>query len=217
MPRKKSSPPATKPPYEPTAEDRRLVEAHRERRKRRRKAARVKIEKRGAGPFEVGPDHPDSVVGQVSLLEGFGTTERDFANQQVIALIHAVQGPGEGPIKELAVNAALAAVNAIEPKDEVEGMLAAQMAATHHLALDMMQRAGRADYLHKVGVYGNLGAKFLRAFTAQLDALQRYRGKGQQKIVVERVNVGDGGQAIVGNVGGPPGRDDETPRPVPKD
>jgi hypothetical protein len=40
----------------------------------------------------------------------------------------------------------------------------------------------------------------LRTFTAQVEALQRYRGKGQQKVTVEHVNVNAGGQAIVGAV-----------------
>ena len=33
-----------------------------------------------------------------------------------------------------------------------------------------------------------------------MEALQRYRGKGQQKMVIEHVNVNSGGQAIIGNV-----------------
>jgi len=34
-----------------------------------------------------------------------------------------------------------------------------------------------------------------------MEALKRYRSKGgNQRIVVERVNVSEGGQAIVGNV-----------------
>jgi len=34
----------------------------------------------------------------------------------------------------------------------------------------------------------------------QVEALQRYRGKGQQKVTVEHVHVHAGGQAIVGAV-----------------
>jgi hypothetical protein len=34
----------------------------------------------------------------------------------------------------------------------------------------------------------------------QIEALQRYRGKGQQKFTVEHVHVNAGGQAIVGAV-----------------
>jgi hypothetical protein len=39
-----------------------------------------------------------------------------------------------------------------------------------------------------------------------LDALNRHRGKGQQKITVEHVHVHSGGQAVVGVVEAPGGR-----------
>ena len=48
--------------------------------------------------------------------------------------------------------------------------------------------------------YGNLAVKFLRTFAAQVEALQRHRGKGQQKVTVEYVHVHAGGQAIVGAI-----------------
>jgi hypothetical protein len=44
--------------------------------------------------------------------------------------------------------------------------------------------------------------KLLRTYTMQVEALQRYRGKGQQKVTVEHVHVHSGGQAIVGAVKG---------------
>jgi len=48
--------------------------------------------------------------------------------------------------------------------------------------------------------YGNLANKLLRTYTAQVEALSRYRGKGQQTVRVEHVTVQAGGQAIVGAV-----------------
>ena len=42
--------------------------------------------------------------------------------------------------------------------------------------------------------------KLLRTFAAQVEVLQRHRGKGQQHIRVEHVDVHAGGQAIVGAV-----------------
>ena len=63
---------------------------------------------------------------------------------------------------------------------------------------------------------GNLAVKLLRTFAAQTEALQRYRGKGQQKVTVEHVHVHTGGQAIVGSVsqsGG--GRDNDENRGQP--
>ncbi len=46
----------------------------------------------------------------------------------------------------------------------------------------------------------NQATKLLRTFTAQIEALNRHRGKGQQKMMVEHVHVHRGGQAIVGQV-----------------
>jgi hypothetical protein len=40
----------------------------------------------------------------------------------------------------------------------------------------------------------------LRTFAVQMEALQKYRTGGQQKTIVENVNVNEGGQAIVGTV-----------------
>jgi hypothetical protein len=47
--------------------------------------------------------------------------------------------------------------------------------------------------------------KLGRTFSVLLDALNRHRGKGQQKVTVEHVHVHEGGQAIVGNVEAPGG------------
>jgi hypothetical protein len=46
--------------------------------------------------------------------------------------------------------------------------------------------------------------KLTRTFAAQMSALKEYRSKGERKMTVQHVHVGDGGQAIVGNVNAPP-------------
>ena len=42
--------------------------------------------------------------------------------------------------------------------------------------------------------------KLTRTFTAQVEALKKYRSNGQQTVTVEHVTVNEGGQAIVGHV-----------------
>jgi hypothetical protein len=49
--------------------------------------------------------------------------------------------------------------------------------------------------------------KLSRTYTVLLDALNRHRGKGQQKVTVEHVHVHPGGQAVVGTVETPGGGD----------
>ena len=46
----------------------------------------------------------------------------------------------------------------------------------------------------------NQANKLSRSYAVLLDALNRHRGKGQQKVTVEHVNVHAGGQAVVGTV-----------------
>jgi hypothetical protein len=49
----------------------------------------------------------------------------------------------------------------------------------------------------------NAPSKLTRTFAAQMSALKEYRSKGEQKMTDQHVHVGDGGQAIVGNVNAP--------------
>ena len=47
----------------------------------------------------------------------------------------------------------------------------------------------------------NQANKLSRTYATLLEALNRHRGKGQQKVTVEHVHVYSGGQAVVGAVG----------------
>ena len=119
-------------------------------------------------------------------------------------------------VSEQDVNGVLAAVHWIRANDEIEAVLAVQMVATHFAATRALRRLKGSDMVSQQDSNGNLAVKLLRTFAAQTEALQRYRGKGQQKVTVEHVHVHTGGQAIVGSVsqsGG--GRDNDENRGQP--
>ena len=88
----------------------------------------------------------------------------------------------------------------IGARDEIEGMLAAQMVATHFAAMGVLRRLKGSETIPQQDSNGSLAVKLLRTFTMQVETLQHYRGKGQQKVTVEHVHVHSGGQAIVGAV-----------------
>jgi hypothetical protein len=89
----------------------------------------------------------------------------------------------------------------IAPKDELEGILAVQMVSVHNVAMRLLERASRTQLPLDTESRAILQAqKLMRTFVDQLEALNRYRGKGQQKVTVEHVTVNHGGQAIVGSV-----------------
>jgi hypothetical protein len=81
-------------------------------------------------------------------------------------------------------------------------MLATEMIVAHFAVMDTARRALHAE--QTAGgrqAYLSLSRKMAALFTAQMDALNRHRGKcATQKIVVERVYVAPGAQAIVGAV-----------------
>lgn len=97
--------------------------------------------------------------------------------------------------------AAIAGMYGIAPRDELEGMLAAQLIAVHNAAMECHRRA-MAGGQHEVIRDENLkhASKLSRTYALLLEALNHHRGKGQQKVTVEHVHVHQGGQAIVGNV-----------------
>jgi hypothetical protein len=103
-------------------------------------------------------------------------------------------------------SATVVALASIGPKDELEGMMAAQLVAAHNATMECYRRAmlpeqtsdGRSENLNQAN-------KLSRSYVVLLDALNRHRGKGQQKVTVEHVRVHSGGQAVVGMVGAPGG------------
>jgi hypothetical protein len=94
----------------------------------------------------------------------------------------------------------------IAPKDVLEGMVAAQLIAAHNAAMECYRRAMIGEQTFE-GRRENLAQanKLSRTYATLLEALNRHRGKGQQKVMVEHVHVHSGGQAVVGLVETPGG------------
>ena len=94
-------------------------------------------------------------------------------------------------IDERELNFMLSVIKGIEPRDQLEAMLAAQMAAVHVTTMTFARVAAV-----------NISAfnKLTRTFAMQIEALKRYRSGAEQKVTLQHVSVAEGGQAIVGNV-----------------
>jgi hypothetical protein len=103
-------------------------------------------------------------------------------------------------IREQQYKATVAALIGIGPKDEIEGMIAAQLLASHNAAMECYRRA-MADEVSFEGRQANLNQanKLVRSYAVLVEALNRHRGN-VQRVQVEHVTVHAGGQAIVGTV-----------------
>jgi hypothetical protein len=141
------------------------------------------------------------------MTEAFGTSDYDlqvfFLDQVTQTFKGCVSSEGFCGNKELAklFSNAMAILQGIKPKDEVEGMLVVQMIGVHNMAMDAMKLVMISDqYPESKERNTNRATKLLRTFASQIEALKRYRTGGQQKMIVEHVHVHQGGQAIVGKV-----------------
>src|SRR5262245_56617534 len=103
-------------------------------------------------------------------------------------------------------HAAVDTLICIAPRDEFEGMIAAQLVACHNASMECYRRAMLGEQSLE-GRRENLGQanKLSRTYATLLETLNRHRGKGQQKVTVEHVHVHSGGQAVVGNIEAPGG------------
>ena len=103
-------------------------------------------------------------------------------------------------IDTLNYNVILQFLHSLKPKDEIEVMLISQMLALHAQGLSLIGNVKNSTNLNQINSYSNASTKLLRLFQETLKTLLSYRNKGQQKIIVENVNVNSGGKAIVGNL-----------------
>jgi hypothetical protein len=161
------------------------------------KPPRMKVSEKD-GVTEIAVDHQDSAVGYALLMKALATTDGDFMEGLLGQLAKA--GTQGQTVDGRGLNFMLSMVKGVEPKDQVETMLAAQMAAVHNATMTFARRLAHVDNIPQQDSAERAFNKLARTFAAQMEALKRYRTGGEQTIRVERVTVNEGGQAIVGNV-----------------
>src|SRR6476660_5965000 len=142
-------------------------------------------------------------AGQAGELKRIGGSQSDTWNNlivgQAVQTLWTKNSDQEERIRQY--EGTISALIGISPQDEMEGMIATQLVAAHNAAMECYRRAMLGEQTFE-GRRENLSqaSKLSRTYVALLDALNRHRGKGQQKVTVEHVHVNAGGQALVGVV-----------------
>ncbi len=185
-------------PYEPTPQERAAVDALLARKKELPVAPRVKVSQRAGGLLELAYEHKDLKTANALLMGATGTVYGSFFDGLLLQLGNATMQ--DGKVSEGDLNFMLAVIKGIEPQDQVESMLAAQMAAVHMATMTFARRLSHVENIAQQDSAERAFNKLARTFTAQVEALKRYRTGGEQRVVVEHVHVHQGGQAIVGTV-----------------
>ena len=175
----------------------------------RRQGPRVKVITNEDQKSEVAP-----AGGTVQeFMSSIGTVSPDFLNTVIEQLsqhaTHLVTLENEDgdeytseQLSEAKINSLLAMVQGIQPADELEGMLAAQMAVTHNIAMIQAKRTARATDCEVFEVNERAMSKAMRTFSKQSEALTKYRARNGSSVTVQHVHV-SGGQAVVGDVHAP--------------
>jgi hypothetical protein len=132
------------------------------------------------------------------LANALGATDRDAMDGILRQLVRAsVSG---GSPDEVNVSFMISMVKSIKPRDSVEAMLVAQMVSVHVMAMRCAHQLANAEEIARHDSAARALGRLAHTFPAQIEALNRYRSHGEPAIAVQNVSVGDGGNAIVGNV-----------------
>ncbi|NOJ47055.1 hypothetical protein [Bradyrhizobium archetypum] len=156
-------------------------------------APRIKLQSHG---FSI--DHPDPELGEQLMANALGVADLEAMHGLLRQLVKASVS-GESP-DEVDLSFMISMVKSIRPRDSVEAMLVAQMVSVHVMAMRCAHHLANADDLAQHDSAARALGRLARTFPAQIEALNRYRSRGEPAITVQNVSVEDGGKAIVGNV-----------------
>jgi hypothetical protein len=145
---------------------------------RRAPPVRVRLQRINANLSKAHPPDGDDKNWWDRLKTALGTASSDFVDASLYQVQSAAQMPCGG-ISEMAVNAALALIEAAKPQNEIEGALAVQMACTHTAAISVLARfRGGGGGEARVSALASAAARLLRAYSTQVEALRRLQARG---------------------------------------
>ncbi len=189
-------------PYQRTSKEQAVADAYLARTRVKAPTPRMTVSMKD-GAATIAPDHPDVGTATLLIMDALGTTSTAFLNGLLSQVGNAASRSGKP--NEDNLNFMLSVIKGIEPRDQVEAMLGAQMAAVQMATMTFARKLANTEYLQQQDSAERAFNKLARTFTTQMEALKRYRTSGQQRVVVEHVHVHSGGQAVVGNVSHPGG------------
>lgn len=128
-----------------------------------------------------------------------GTQDTEFLNGILRDLI-ATCTKDDGAVDERNLNFLVSIIRGAKPRDEIECLIALQMATLHSATMKFNRHFMNAGTTVEVDCLGAAYLKSARTFAIMADALRQRQCGDNPTVTVQNVSVSDGGQAIVGNV-----------------
>src|SRR6202023_2691180 len=110
-------------------------------------------------------------------------------------------------LEEATLNAALATIDSMQPRSELQALLAVQIIAIGFAGLRFLRQSHRNMTEDFINVYGNYAIKLLRLQNDMIQTFERYRRGNKQTVEVRHVHIHSGGQGGVGIINPPEDRE----------
>ena len=143
---------------------------------------------------------PDLEGHRKRLREALGNTLSE-------KLVEALRPGLYDQLDEATLNAALATIDSMQPRSELQALLAVQIIATGFAGLRFLRQSHRNMTEDFIDVYGNYAIKLLRLQNDMIQTFDRYRRGNKQTVEVRHVHIHSGGQGVVGIINPPDDRD----------
>ena len=138
------------------------------------------------------------------LQMALGSRSKAFVTASLDRLLTACCLPHQMTPTSTTVSAALALIESLEPKSEIEAALAVDVACLYAGCGYVFYRLSRAIQERPTTAAANAVGKIERAFHSAVTAYYRVKHGNTQVIRVEKLEVQAGGQAMVGQLVGRP-------------
>jgi hypothetical protein len=116
----------------------------------------------------------------------------EFVDVILGKLVEALRPGLYDNLEEATLNAALAMIDSMQPKSELEALLAVEIIATGFAGLRFL----RQSYCHMteeyIDVYGNYAVKLLRLQNEMIQTFDRHRRGNNQTVEVRHVHIHSG-------------------------
>ena len=179
--RNRPEPPAELKAWEAAAEKRALARPY---------PPGIMLEPAGKDTEHLASPHSDPDLWMLQLAEAFGTRSHSVI-MTFLAQLEALCGRNfwdaeakQWRLDEVEYNAAIALVNSIKPRDELEAALAAQMVAVHLLTMKVAARAIQYEYDTRTAA---VVAKLARTYAIQLETLRA--GRTRKPVTRQSIKV----------------------------
>jgi hypothetical protein len=135
------------------------------------------------------------------LREALGNTLSDEFVEVLLGKLMELLRPNPlDHLKEPTLNAALALIDSIQPRSEIEALIAVQIVATGFSGVRFLRQSQHHMDESFIGIYGSYAIKLLKMQNELLQVLDRHRRGHHQTVEVHHVHLHSGSQGVIGVV-----------------